>query len=39
VIFGDAGFTGLAISAFVAVAIALALSALWLREWQGTGGI
>ena len=38
VIFGDAGFIGLAAVASVAVAIALALSALWLREWQGTGG-
>jgi MFS family permease len=38
-IFGDAGFTGLAVSASVAVAIALGLSALWLREWGGTGGI
>jgi MFS family permease len=39
VIFGYAGFTGLAAAAFVAVAIALTLSTLWLREWQGTGGI
>jgi MFS family permease len=37
VIFGDAGFTGLAAAAFVAVAIALALSTLWLREWRPTG--
>jgi hypothetical protein len=35
-IFGDAGFTGLAVAAFVAVAIAVALSALWLKEWQET---
>jgi predicted MFS family arabinose efflux permease len=35
VIFGDAGFAGLAALAFVAVAIALALSALWSREWTG----
>jgi predicted MFS family arabinose efflux permease len=33
VIFGDTGFTGLA-----AVAIALALSTLWLREWRPTDG-
>jgi predicted MFS family arabinose efflux permease len=38
VIFGDTGFTGLAAAAFVAVAIALALSTLWLREWRATGG-
>ena len=37
VIFGDTGFTGLAAAAFVAVAIALALSTLWLREWRATG--
>jgi predicted MFS family arabinose efflux permease len=39
VIFGDAGFTGLTTATFVAVAVALALSALWLKEWMGTGGI
>jgi predicted MFS family arabinose efflux permease len=37
VIFGDTGFTGLAAAAFVAVAIALALSTLWLREWRAIG--
>jgi MFS family permease len=37
VIFGDAGFTGLAAATFVAVAIALALSNLWSREWTGGG--
>jgi predicted MFS family arabinose efflux permease len=36
-IFGDTGFTGLAAAAFVAVAIALALSTLWLSEWRATG--
>jgi hypothetical protein len=39
VIFGDAGFTGLAATACVAVASAVALSALWLKEWRGTGGM
>jgi Na+/melibiose symporter-like transporter len=39
VIFGDAGFAGLAAAAFVAVAVALALSALWLKEWQERGAI
>ena len=38
VIFGDAGFTGLAAAAFVAVAVASALTALWLREWTATSG-
>ena len=39
VIFGDAGFSGLAVAAVVAVAMALGLSVLWSREWKGTGGI
>ena len=37
--FGDTGFTGLAAAAFVAVAIALALSTLWFREWRGQLGL
>jgi MFS family permease len=33
-IFGDAGFLGLAASAFIVVGIALALCVIWLREWE-----
>jgi MFS family permease len=34
VIFGDAGFFGLAAYAFIVVGIALALCVIWLREWE-----
>jgi hypothetical protein len=38
-IFNDAGFFGLAATAFVAVGSALALSAVWLRGWEGPAQI
>jgi hypothetical protein len=39
VLFGDAGFTGLAAVAFASVAAALGLSVVWLRGWRVAGGI
>ena len=38
-VFGDAGFTGLAATAVVMVVIAMGLSALWLNEWNVRRGV
>jgi hypothetical protein len=39
VMFGDAGFAGLAVATCVAVAVALGLSVVWLKGWRAAGGI
>ena len=39
VIFGDAGFAGLAVATCVAVGVALGLSVVWLKGWRAAGGV
>jgi hypothetical protein len=38
VIFGDAGFTGLAAAAIMVAGSASVVTALWSREWKAAGG-